>query len=132
MLVNKATLGAVLALLYVTPVSAQWEMEESAETDPLRSRPAAMAASLYDTEHRLVWEYACFRALSGSYMDSLDLYIEGNDGEQFTQRHRPLPLRRRSAGARPVEQRSLVAHVPPGGREAQVPRAARPLPIPRA
>ena len=84
MLVNKATLGAVLALLYVTPVSAQWEMEESAETDPLRSRPAAMAASLYDTEHRLVWEYACFRALSGSYRDSLDLYIEGNDGEQFT------------------------------------------------
>ena len=39
MLVNKAILGALLALLCATPVSAQWEIMESAETDPLRLSP---------------------------------------------------------------------------------------------
>ena len=68
-MLDKATLGVLLVLFCITPVLAQWEIEEGGDTDPLRSRPTAMAASLYDTERRLVWEYTCFRSKgSGRYI----------------------------------------------------------------
>ncbi len=64
-------------LLSAAPVSAQWSIEESQETDGLRSRPTATEASLVSDEGRLAWVYGCVQALSGrSYIEDLELYTE--------------------------------------------------------
>ena len=72
----------VCLLFVVTPVSAQWSIEESRETDVLRSRPTATAAGLVGEEGWLAWEYMCIRIGSG-YTETLDLYTE-RSGEQFS------------------------------------------------
>ncbi len=71
-------------LLSAAPVSAQWSIEESQETDGLRSRPTATEASLVSDEGRLAWVYGCVQALSGrSYIEDLELYTE-QSGEEFS------------------------------------------------
>ena len=72
----------VCLLFVVTPVSAQWSIEESQNTDVLRSRPTATAAELISNEGHLVWEYMCIRIGSG-YTEALELYTE-QSGEQFS------------------------------------------------
>ena len=72
-----------LAILFSSsPVSAQWSIEESQQTDPLASRPTATAAALVSNDGRLAWEYTCVRTASGRYTESLELYTE-RSGEQF-------------------------------------------------
>ena len=72
----------LVILLFSSPVSAQWLIEESQQTDLLASRPTATAASLVSDDGRLAWEYMCVRTASGRYFESLDLYTE-RSGEQF-------------------------------------------------
>ena len=72
----------LVILLFSSPVSAQWSIEESQQTDPLASRPTATAASLVSDDGRLAWEYMCVRTTSGRYTESLELYTE-RSGEQF-------------------------------------------------
>ena len=60
-------------LFSVEPASAQWLIEESQETDGLRSRPTATAAGLVSNEGQLAWEYMCFRTPSGRYTETLEL-----------------------------------------------------------
>ena len=70
-------------LLSSSPVSAQWSIEESQQTDPVASRPTATAAALVSDDGRLAWEYMCVRTASGRYTESLDLYTE-RSGAQFS------------------------------------------------
>ena len=74
----------VCLLFVVTPVSAQWSIEESQNTDVLRSRPTATAAGLVSDEGRLAWEYMCIRigGSGGRYTETLELYTE-RDGDRF-------------------------------------------------
>ena len=44
-------------LLSSSPISAQWSIEESQQTDPVASRPTATAAALVSDDGRLAWEY---------------------------------------------------------------------------
>ena len=79
-------MGRLLLLTFlfsVEPASAQWLIEESQETDGLRSRPTATAAGLVSNEGQLAWEYMCFRTPSGRYTETLELYTE-RDGERFS------------------------------------------------
>ena len=78
-----SALAGRLILLSSSPVSAQWSIEESQQTDPVASRPTATAAALVSDDGRLAWEYMCVRTASGRYTESLDLYTE-RSGEQFS------------------------------------------------